>query len=184
MAEETQKEPFKGDVNKVALAILRKNEGKLIPTFNRVTCSAYYKATGVNLNKVLYALANDGIITKDFIRFTPKKFKKDETTGNYIMFVDGLEVIRKPGKDGKVSESIFYLNDKYPDNYENPELRGKFMFIPEWVHRRQENNKKINAMIDEIREFSEGLQDQLTEGFIREQATEVNVAELLDEVPL
>jgi hypothetical protein len=149
----TERTPFTGDVNKVAMALMAKNEGKIIPTFNRTTCTAFYRATGINLNKVLYALANDGIITKDFIRFTPKKFKIDEKTGNYVMFVDGLEVIRKPGKDGKVSESIFYLNDK--------DEKGKYKFIPEFVQRRGENNHKINAMVDEIRQFSEGLVDHI-----------------------
>jgi glucose-6-phosphate isomerase len=141
------------DKNALAIELLRKNAGKIIPTFNRETATAYYEVTGTNLSKVLFALANDGVVMKDFIRYTPKKGTPSEDGKTITMYVDGLQVIRKVGKDGKVAEAIFYLKDL--------DENGKPKYIPEWVQRRAEKETKVSVLIDEIRQFTEGLVDKL-----------------------
>lgn len=125
----------------LAKEIINDNGGSIVPTFNRELGTAFYQTTGVNLNKTLFSLADKKEVTKDFVRWAPERFT-DNGDGTISLELGGVKVNRRVGKDGRISEAIFYVPCE----------------IPEWVNR---NTSKDHTVEDLVTKLKAKINDRL-----------------------
>jgi hypothetical protein len=89
-----------------------KNTNKgLIPRFHQDIGDKYYGATRVSLAKACQVLAEEGFLTKAFIKFNPSKNDKlSEADDMGIQTVEsGPHINMKVGRDGKLSTPIYWI---------------------------------------------------------------------------
>jgi hypothetical protein len=137
----------------------KKFHGKIVPTFNRAVGTAFWMAGKINLSKKLFEMSDKGLVVKDFIRWKPPvKVVKDEQgnvvetipqykdngDGTLSLNVDGVACTRKVGKDGRISEAIFYLPAA----------------VPAWVGKRAIKQAESNNLANELKEM---LKDHIGE---------------------
>jgi hypothetical protein len=120
----------------IAVKLIEDNGGSLVPTFNRDIGTAFWSETGQNLNKILYGMSDKKEIVKDFVRWVPEQFS-DNGDGTISLTLGGVKVNRRVGKDGRISEAIFYLPAA----------------VPVWVQRRSEHKDKVEDLRGKIKDM-------------------------------
>jgi hypothetical protein len=116
-------------IRKAIVARIVELGGSLAPTLRREEGTSFYRATGLNLSKVLFEMWEHAEIFKSKITFVPRGEIKKNEDGSLTVKVGGLEVIRRVNPAGEISEACFWV----PNN--SPLLDKPYGNCPEWVSR-------------------------------------------------
>ncbi len=124
-----------------------KNKHKgLIPRFHQDICDKYYGATKESLAKACQHLAEDGILAKAFIKFSPSK--SDELSEPNEMGIKtvtkGPHVNMNVSRDGRLATPIYWFandTDIPPWATQQESRKNNFRLGQEWMEKNKENKE-------------------------------------------